>query len=89
MNKLSLYIIVVILSIGRLYPESTFSQNNIANAINEFLNENLDKNCKYEILGNIESVKYNLPDVTASISSRNDKFEGLINLQITFKSNER
>lgn len=79
-------LILIILSNLNIVAQSTFSEQTIRKAVLSYLKENAPLDSEFEILSEIEEVKYNQPGISATIINKNEIFDGIINLQIIFKS---
>jgi len=80
---------ILILSSFQLIAQSTFSENTIRNAVVSYLKENINQNVDIEILNDIEEIKYSQSGVSATIINKNNSFDGIVNLQILFKANNK
>ena len=78
-------LIIIILSSMNIIAQSTFSEQTIRKAILSYLQENAPQNSEFEILSEIEEVKYSQSDITATIINKSNDYSGIINLQILFK----
>jgi flagella basal body P-ring formation protein FlgA len=89
MNKLLINIILFVVLQIPLYSNSYFSEQNIKQAISSYINENIDEYSDFEILTNIKSELFSFKNVKAIIRNKNNRFEGLLNLEIVYSDNDR
>lgn len=82
-------LILIILSNLNIIAQSTFSEQTIRKAILSYLKDNAPQNSEFEIMSEIEEVKYSQPGITATIINKSNSYNGLINLQILFKSSDK
>lgn len=85
--KYYIYILLFIIASNlNTIAQSTFSEENIRNAVATFIRENISSNSDIKILSNIETIKFSQSNVSATIINKSSDFDNYIQLQIIFKS---